>query len=537
MFAILSLLMCCTILLNQNTDALLKIPSEEKDPEFWKTKAKVELKRMLGRRDINNVAKNVIMFLGDGMGASTVTAARIYKGQLSGQPGEETVLTFEDFPNQGLAKTYNVDRQTPDSAATATAYLCGVKANFRTLGLDPSVPQKDCIAQKGKEVTSILDWSKAQGKSVGIVTTSRITHASPAALYAHSAHRSWEGDIAMEGVDGGCKDIAYQLIYDNADIQVILGGGRRYFMLNNQTDPETGKIDMECQRGDGHDLIKAWSEDKEARNKTHSYVWNKQQFDNVDPKSTDYLFGLFEPSHMHYELERDKSGIGEPSIAEMTQKAIQILQKNEKGFFLFVEGGNIDAAHHKSLAKKALDEVVAMDAAVQMAMKMTNEMDTLMVVTADHSHVFNIAGYPYRGNNILGIVDPMPIDRRPEDGLPYTTLIYGNGPNYNYNNRTNLTGVDTTNKEFVFPSAVPFDSETHGAEDVAIYARGPMAHLFQRTHEQNYIPHVMAYASCVGDYVTDCDRPIRSVANGFLSMTWTARVAFACIIFSRLLTF
>ncbi|KAK3599103.1 hypothetical protein CHS0354_016360 [Potamilus streckersoni] len=497
MLTISCLLWYCITLLNHNTDALPNIPSEEKDPEFWKIKAKVELKRVLGKKDINNLAKNVIMFLGDGMGISTITAARIYKGQLNGQPGEETILTFEEFPNQGLAKTYNVDRQTPDSAATATAYLCGVKANFWTLGVDPNVPEGDCIAQKGREVTSILDWSKAEGKSVGIVTTARITHASPAALYAHSAARDWEGDADMEGVDGDCKDIAYQLIYDNADIE-------------------------------------AWSEDKDARNRPHSYVWNKQQFDNVNPRNTDYLLGLFEPSHMQYELERDKSGNGEPSIAEMTQKAIQILQKNEKGFFLFVEGGTIDHAHHQSLAKKALEEVVAMDAAVQMAMKMTNEMDTLIVVTADHSHVFSIAGYPYRGNNILGVVDPVPMEWGPVDDLPYTTLIYGNGPNYNYNNRTDLTGVDTTHKDFVFPSAVPIEYETHGAEDVPIYARGPMAHLFQRTHEQNYIPHVMAYASCVGEYATDCDRPIRSVASDFLSM---ARVVFASILFSRFLTF
>ncbi|KAK3599101.1 hypothetical protein CHS0354_016358 [Potamilus streckersoni] len=530
MQAIFSFLWFSLFFLTHNTNAAPKIPSKERDPTFWRAKAKEELKLTLGKKEINGVAKNVIMFLGDGMGVATVTAARIYKGQLNGNPGEETVLSFEEFPNLGLAKTYNIDRQTPDSAATATAYLCGVKGNYATLGVDPTVPRSDCIAQKGREVTSILDWSKTVGKSVGIVTTSRITHASPAALYAHTAERDWEGDADMEGVDGDCKDIAYQLIYDNADIEVLLGGGRRHFMLKNQTDPETGKIDSNKQRKDGRDLIKAWAADKDARNKFHTYVWNKEQFDNVDPRNTDYLLGLFEPSHMQYELERDKSGNGEPSLAEMTQKAIQILQKNEKGFFLFVEGARIDHAHHDTLPKKALDEVVALDAAVQMAMKLTNEMDTLIVVTADHSHVFNIAGYPYRGNNILGLVDPISEELGPMDGMPYTTLIYGNGPNYSNGNRTNLTGVDTTHKDFVFSSAVPMADETHGAEEVAIYARGPMAHLFQRTHEQNYIPHVMAYASCVGEYVTDCDRPIRSVASCPVSMI---TVIFVCILCSK----
>ncbi|KAK3609264.1 hypothetical protein CHS0354_006189 [Potamilus streckersoni] len=491
------------------------IPPNEKSQRFWNQKALADLKKQLSVKNNNNVAKNVIMFLGDGMGPTTVTAARILRGQLNGQPGEETVLAFEDFPNVGLSKTYNVDRQTSDSAGTATAYLCGVKANYYTVGLDATVTMGDCTTQAGKEVTSILDWSKSAEKSVGIVSTARITHASPAGCYAHAADREWEGDVNLQGIAGNCKDIAYQLIHDNNDIDVLLGGGRRYFMLNNQTDPEYSKIDSN-QRKDGHDLIKEWKDDKMRRNKKHGYVWNKEQFDAVNPKNVDYLLGLFEPNHMQYELERNTSPQGEPSLAEMTGKAIQILQKNNKGFFLFVEGARIDHAHHDSLAKKALHEVLAMEDAVKVAMEMTDQQDTLIIVTADHSHAFDITGYPYRGNDIFGLVTPIAWDEQPLDNLSYSTLIYGNGPN---GNRANLTGIDMNHKDFVFPAAVPLPWETHGGEDVAIYARGPMSHLFRSTHEQNYIPHVMAFASCVGEYKNQCDRPVSSRAENVLSLS------------------
>ncbi|XP_050395397.1 alkaline phosphatase, tissue-nonspecific isozyme [Patella vulgata] len=240
-----------------------------------------------------------------------------------------------------------------------------------------------------------------------------------------------------------------------------------------------------------------------AGGKSHKYVWNKGQFDTVDPQATDYLLGVFSTSHMSYELDRDNSSTGQPSIAEMTRKAIQILKKDDDGFFLFVEGARIDHAHHETKAKKALHDTLAFDDAVKAAVEETSDEDTLIIVTADHSHVFNIAGYPAIGNDILGLVDPMDPEDVPIDKMPYTTLVYGNGPNYT---RNNLTGVDTKDKEYQQPAAVPAVEETHSAQDVAIFARGPMSHLFHGVHEQTYIAHVMAYASCVGMNKEHCSK-------------------------------
>ncbi|XP_061188266.1 alkaline phosphatase-like [Saccostrea echinata] len=469
---------------------------------FWRNEAQNTLQNSLKNQPIVGVAKNVIMFLGDGMGVSTVTAGRILKGQLQNKTGEETVLSWERFPNVALSKTYNQDHQTPDSAGTATAYLCGVKSNMGTIGVDAQIVRGHCDTTQAAKITSILDWSLAQGKSVGVVTTTRVTHATPAGTYANVADRNWEGDAEMTHVTGGCKDIARQLVEDNPDIQVIMGGGRRFFLPADATDPERG-ANTAHGRKDGKNLIEDWMNDKKRRHKTFRYVWNETDFNSVDPAQTDFLLGLFESSHMNFEIDRTDphyEKAGEPHIKDMTEKAIQILSKNPKGYFLLVEGGKIDLAHHGSEPVRSLHDVVAMDLAVEKANSITNEKDTLIVVTADHSHTFVISGYPVRGNGIFDLMSSRPgYISLARDHNPYTTLLYGNGPGA-HSHRPDLRHVDTTSKHYVYQSAIPLSTETHGGEDVAIFARGPMAHLLLGVREQNYIPHVMAYASCVGDY-------------------------------------
>ncbi|KAK7500573.1 hypothetical protein BaRGS_00008148, partial [Batillaria attramentaria] len=357
----------------------------DSDKHYWLREGQLALRRANLMRNNHGVAKNVILFIGDGMGVSTVTAARIYKGQLDGHSGEETQLNFEKFPYVALSKTYNTDRQTPDSAGTATAFLAGVKANYGTLGVDARVKQSDCSMMNDTDVNveTIADWSRRAGKSTGIVTTTRITHATIGALYAHTPDRNWEKDSDMRDLNETCvTDIAYQLAMNRSHFQVLFGGGRRNFF----------------NRDDGLNLTDEWLAIQRAVGRNAKYVENLEQLRNVSLNETDSILGLFSESHMEYELLRDKSQ--EPSISEMTAKAIEVLRKNDKGFFLLVEGGRIDHGHHATMAKNALTDTIAFDEAVKVAKDMTGE-DTLLVVTADHSHVFNIAGYPKRGNNIL----------------------------------------------------------------------------------------------------------------------------------------
>ncbi|XP_067287646.1 alkaline phosphatase, tissue-nonspecific isozyme [Pseudorasbora parva] len=485
-------------------DGLAKpeFPEQEKDPDFWKGWAQNSLKTALTLQELNkNVAKNVILFLGDGMGVSTITAARILKGQMSGHSGEETQLEMDKFPYVALSKTYNTNAQVPDSAGTATAYLCGVKANEGTVGVSAAAVRSQCNTTRGNEVTSILKWAKDAGKSVGIVTTTRVNHATPSASYAHCVDRDWysDGDMPAEALQSGCKDIARQLFENIPDINVIMGGGRRNMYPKNTSDVEyPGDKKHNGTRKDGRNLVGEWID--KVKDKRGHYVWNKKDLLSLNPNNVDYLLGLFEPADLAYELERNKET--DPSLTEMVDMAIKILKKNEHGFYLLVEGGRIDHGHHEGKAKQALHEAVEMDRAITRAGLLTNVYDTLTVVTADHSHVFSFGGYTPRGNSIFGLAPTLSdIDQK-----PFTSILYGNGPGFKLVNgsRENVSTVDYEQSNYQAQSAVPLRMETHGGEDVAIFSKGPMAHLLHGVQEQHYIPHVMAYAACIGQNKDHC---------------------------------
>ncbi|XP_037534502.1 alkaline phosphatase, tissue-nonspecific isozyme [Nematolebias whitei] len=490
-------------LLNINQICLLYYPEQEKNPEFWNTMAQRTLKTALSVQYLNkNKAKNLILFLGDGMGVPTVTAARILKGQLNGQSGEETLLEMDKFPFVSLAKTYNTNAQVPDSAGTATAFLCGVKANEGTVGVSAAAVRFQCNTTKGNEVTSILRWAKDAGKSVGIVTTTRVTHATPSAAYAHSVNRDWysDNDMPAEALLEGCKDLARQLIENIPNIDIIMGGGRKFMTPKNMPDIEyPTQTKHNGTRKDGRNLVQEWID--RTKDKKGFYVWNKKQLLSLNPNNVDYLLGLFEPSDMSYDLERNTDS--EPSLTEMVDVAIKVLRKNQNGFYLLVEGGRIDHGHHEGKAKQALHEAVEMDRAIGRADLLTSTHDTLTVVTADHSHVFSFGGYTYRGNPIFGLA-PMLSDI---DQKPFTSILYGNGPGYKTVNgtRENVSTINYMEDNYQAQAAIPLTSETHGGEDVAVFAKGPMAHLLHGVHEQNYIPHVMAYAACIGQNLDHCN--------------------------------
>ncbi|XP_077386876.1 alkaline phosphatase, tissue-nonspecific isozyme [Festucalex cinctus] len=498
----LQLVVICCTLLAVSCAQQPSIPEQEKDPNFWRMWAQRTLNNALTLQHLNqNQAKNLIMFLGDGMGVPTVTAARILKGQLSGYPGEETVLEMDKFPFVALSKTYNTDLQVSDSAGTATAFLCGVKANSGTVGVSANAVRSQCNTTFGNEVTSILKWAKDAGKSVGIVTTTRINHATPSASYAHSVDRDWYSDNEMppEALQAGCKDIARQLFENIPNIDVMMGGGRKYMFPKNTPDVEYPTVERHNgTRNDGRNLVQEWID--RTKNKKGYYVWNRSQLLQLNPFNVDYLLGLFEPSDLMYDLERNSAS--DPSLTEMVETAIKILRKNPNGFFLLVEGGRIDHGHHGSLAQLALHDAVEMDRAVGRAGLLTSIYDTMTIVTADHSHVFTFGGYTFRGNSIFGLA-PEPSD---VDMKPFTSIAYGNGPGYKLveGERENISNVNFGDVHYQAQSAVPLSSETHGGEDVPVFAKGPLAHLMHGVHEQNYIPHVMAYAACIGSNKAHC---------------------------------
>ncbi|MFT3896675.1 MAG: alkaline phosphatase [Thermomonas sp.] len=456
-------------------------------------------------------AKNLILFVGDGMSLTTVAAARILEGQRQGQSGEEHRLAWEDFPDTALSRTYNTDSQTPDSAGTMSAMATGAKTRLGVLSIGQQAARKDCKAALASPLLTLWELAASSGMATGVVTTARVIHATPGATFAHSADRAWENDTQLpaEAREAGCTDIARQMVESRFGTgpDVLMGGGRREFLPKTTRDPEYPE--QTGSRGDGRDLVSEW----QVRHPGGSYAWNTAQLQSA---SDGPLLALFEPDHMHFEHERAQDGAGEPSLADMTKAAISRLSKNPNGYVLLVEGARIDMASHAGNAYRALTETIALSDAVRAATEATSADDTLILVTADHSHTLAFSGYGRRGNQILGkvyggsresiaTVDPTAL-ARDANGLPYTVLNYASGPGYRSsaasgdaratgNRRPDLTDVDTEDPDYLQEAIFPLDSETHGGDDVGIWATGPGSDAVRGSVEENTVFHFLLQAN------------------------------------------
>ncbi|KAL7729498.1 hypothetical protein ACLKA6_007802 [Drosophila palustris] len=489
------------------------------DAQFWRKAGLKQLKKIINQaksakeNSYQRKAKNIIIFIGDGMGLSTISAGRIYKGQyLKHGHGEEETLSFDDFPYTGLAKTYNVDKQVPDSAGTATAIFTGAKSDYGAIGMDTT--RSKVNASQGR-LESIMDWAQSEGKRTGVVTTTRITHATPAATYARIYHRDWECDTEVPKESVGIHaDIARQLVENEPGnkLNVILGGGLSPMGALNQSEVRTvrfeGSTETICQRGDQRNLAEEWLQRHANDSLPASLVKTREDLLKVNVKEVDHLMGLFRNNHITYSIAREE---GEPSLQEMTETAIGVLERGSQsaGYVLMVEGGRIDQGHHQNYARAALHEVYELDLAVQAALKMTDSDETLILVTADHSHSVTFNGYPKRGSDILGAAN---LDK-PKDPMVYETITYANGPGY-YDHLANGTRSENSSnvwmplkqfsqQEMESPTyrhmaTLALKDETHGGEDVIVFASGPGSSLVRGAFEQNYLAYVMSYAGCMG---------------------------------------
>ena len=430
------------------------------------------------------------------MGISTVTAARIFDGQSRGMPGEEHELVFETFPNVALVKTYNTNQQVPDSAGTATAMMTGEKTRAGVINVGPASRRGDCGQSLAHPLTPLGVTAKERGKSVGIVTTARLTHATPASVFAHSPERDWESDRYMTASDlaQGCRDIARQLtdFAVGGGLDMVLGGGRAEFQGSG--------LGGNRQAAD-ENLVQSWLDASPGR----IFVATSDELAQVTPGQS--VLGVFSGSHMTYVAERTPESM-EPTLAEMTVSAIEHLQMNEDGFFLMVEGGRIDHGHHEGMPGYALLETQAFARAVEEALARVDLDDTLILVTADHSHVFTLSGYPVRGNPILGLItendasgEPLDAPAVDANGTPYTSISYANGPGAvgPGPRPAPATGIGEVYQSLVKVERTRIDGtldhgETHGGEDVALYGIGAGAHQVRGVIEQDVIFDIMTDA-------------------------------------------
>lgn len=445
------------------------------DPYF--TAGREAVRAAMARRPNTRRAKNVILFVGDGMGLSTVTASRIFEGQSRGVDGESNMLSFERLPYSALSKTYSTDTQVADSAATATALMTGVKTRNRLIGVGPATTPSDCVSAGANPVTTLAELARARGKAAGVVTTTRLTHATPASVYAHVAWREWESDADMSEAARalGCSDIARQLVEapERARLNVAFGGGRARFQ---------GPA-LQGRRADGRDLTTEW-----AAAPRSAYVADAAGLAALRRGRADHVLGLFDADHMPDAEVRPATV---PSLAAMTTTAIDLLSADRDGFFLLVEGGKIDHHNHANHARGALTETVDFARAIEAALAKVDLRDTLVIVTADHSHGLVINGYAPRNAPILGTAGD-----EDEGREPYTTLTYATGPGGPARGAPGASAGagDTTARGYRQLATVHLPSAAHSGEDVPIYAGGPWAHLLEGVVEESYVFHVMRHA-------------------------------------------
>ncbi|HEX9173893.1 MAG TPA: alkaline phosphatase, partial [Telluria sp.] len=313
----------------------------------------------------------------------------------------------------------------------------------------------------------------------GAITTTELTHATPASTFSHVCNRNMAYSIAAQIVPGGAG-------YNNAlgdGVDVLMGGGRNHFTPFDAARNPKG-------RADGRDLL------AELASKGYAVAFDKAGMQAAAPGRK--FVGIYsDTSHLDYELARRAT---QPSLAQMTAKAIDLLAPARKGFFLMVEGGKIDHALHDANARNALVETLAFDAALQTAVEKMRVLDpglrnTLIVLTADHDHTLVINGYARRGSPILDIVRNIDTGEpaRDADGKTYTTLVFGNGAN-RPGQRADVDSRTALADDYRQEAGVRLRAETHGGGDVKLYALGAGSGPFKGTIDNTRVFHLMKAA-------------------------------------------
>jgi len=299
----------------------------------------------------NSEVKTVILLIGDGMGLQQRRIAGIIDG--GGNPDHR--LFLENMDTSGIAYNHSLDAIVTDSAASGTALATGHKTNNDMVSVTPD----------GKKLPTILEICRDHGKSTGLITTVTIAHATPAVFGAHVENRDWYDLIAAQYLDN--------------KIDVLMGGGWKDFLPENAEEKNNLPIPASFKgtRKDGRNLL------NDFIRSGYEFVYNREGLLKIDPQKTKKLLGLFSYGALNFEIDRDKKI--EPSIEEMTDLAIKILDKDPDGFFLMVEGGQIDWANHSHDVAGSVYDTIAFDKAVKVALDYAStHPETLIVVVNDH---------------------------------------------------------------------------------------------------------------------------------------------------------
>lgn len=366
----------------------------------------------------NKIAKNVIILIGDGMGDSEITAARNFAHGAGGFfPGLDVLPLTGQYTHYSLDPKTHKPRYVTDSAASATAWNTGVKSYNGAIGVDVN----------GKPHASILELAKKAGKATGNVSTAELQDATPAAVVAHVAQRKCYGPSATSekcpkeaAENGGIGSITEQFIKARAD--VTLGGGMKSFKEVAKGGEFEGKVLLDAAREAGYQIVTNTAEMQaltvadQTKPVLGLFSEGNMPVRLTGPKAT-YHGNLDKPAVV---CEKNpKRTADHPTLAQMTEKAIELLKTNPNGFFLQVEGASIDKEDHKANPCGQFGETVDLDEAVKVALDFAKkDGNTLVIVTADHAHSCQIV---YQDAKAPGLTASV----MTADGVPMT-VSYGN---------------------------------------------------------------------------------------------------------------
>jgi len=366
----------------------------------------------------NKTAKNVILLIGDGMGDSEITAARNYAEGAGGFfKGIDALPLTGQYTHYALDKKSHKPDYVTDSAASATAWATGVKSYNGAIGVDVN----------GKDHPSLLELAKAAGKATGNVSTAELEDATPAAQIAHVTSRKCYGpektselcqSNALE--KGGKGSIAEQLL--NARADVTLGGGGKTFGESAKAGEWQGKTLLEQAKLRGYQLVNdldglnALTVADDSKPVLGLFADGNMPVRWKGPKATYHGNLDGKPVTCEVNAERPAST---PTLAQMTEKAIQLLEDKPQGFFLQVEGASIDKQDHAANPCGQIGETVDLDEAVQKALEFAaKDGNTLVIVTADHAHSSQIIANDSKAPGLTQTLNTR------EGGL--MTISYGN---------------------------------------------------------------------------------------------------------------
>ena len=333
-----------------------------------------------GSQKFEYYPQNIILFIGDGMGVSQVTAVKTVKG----------MSELEKFSQSGLITTWADTNYITDSAAAGTALATGFKTNNRAISVSPNQ----------EPLKTVLEYAEEEGKYTGLITTKSITDATPASFVAHVDNRNNQTEIAEHLAHSG--------------VEVAIGGGFSYFIPSSEEG---------SRRSDENDLIAEIE-------KTHIVIRNPEEL--LELSDTEGVFGLFAMQALPRAIDRNLS------LGEMTEKALRILSNNKEGFFLMVEGAQIDAAGHDNDYEYLIQELIEFDDAVGVGLEFAeNNKNTLVIVTADHE----TGGFAVAGGSVRKRIIDKPL----------------------------------------------FASRDHTAAMVPLFAYGPQSTLFGGIHDNTYV--------------------------------------------------